>query len=90
MTKETFNKAQDIIGGMVECQAKIDSYNKALINQTLKTAYSRDEIDVQLYNGEGKATTVFVPRKLVIDMLNSAISKYQDERDKLQAELDIL
>lgn len=90
MTKETFNKAQDLIGGIVECQAKIDSYDKALIKQTIETSYSRDELSVKLYNGKGETTTVFVPRKLVIDMLNSAISEYQAEMDKLQAELDIL
>ena len=90
MTKETFNKAQDLIGGIVECQAKIDSYGKALSKQTLETSYGRDELNVKLYNGKGETTTVFVPRNLVIDMLNLAIGEYQAEMDKLQAELDIL
>lgn len=90
MTKETYNKATELFGDIQILQAKIDSYDKALIEKTSGNTFSRDELMVKLENGDGKPKTVFIPRKLVIDMLNSAIGMYRAEINKLQAELDTL
>lgn len=90
MTKETYDKAAELFGEITILQAKIDSYVKALAEQTLKSAYSRDELSVRLDNGESDYKTVFVPRQFVIEMLDSAIDMYQNEKAKLQAELDAL
>lgn len=91
MTKETYNKATELFGDIQILQAKIDSYDKALIEKTSGNTFSRDELMVKLENGDGKPSrTVFIPRKLVITMLNSAVGQYRAEIDKLQAELDEL
>ena len=91
MTRETYDKATKLFGDIQELKARIDSYDKALSEQTsVASSYSRDELMVRLDNGELKSRTVFIPRRLVIDMLNSAIGKYRAEIDKMQAELDAL
>lgn len=90
MTKETFEKANQLLAKINFCDADINSFDKALIEQTLQTAYNKDVLKVEIYNGSGKASTVFVPRKLVINMLNTAVGQYRTEMAKLQAELDAI
>ena len=90
MTKETYDKATELFGEIQILQDKIDSYDKALIEKTSEYAFSRDELIVKLDNGDGKPKTVFIPRKFVIDMLNSALGMYRAKINKLQAELEAL
>ena len=90
MTKETYAKATNLFGDITILKAKLDSYDKALIEKTSGKTFSRDELMVKLENGDGKPKTVFIPRKLVIDMLNSAIGMYRAEMDNLQSQLDEL
>ena len=90
MTKETFEKAKQLIAKINDYDAGITSFDKALIEQTEKTSYSKDTLNVEIYNGNGKTTTVYVPRKLVITMLNSAVGQYRAEMDNLQSQLDAL
>lgn len=90
MTKETFEKAKDLIESISKLQSEIDSYNMALVRHTFKTAYGRDALMVRLDNGERESSTLLVPRELVITMLNSAVGKCQAEISKLQYKLDSL
>lgn len=89
MTKEIFEKAQDLYHDIENCQNKIDSYSNALKEQILETA--NDELYLDIFNiGSGKSVNVCVSRRLVIDMLNEAIGEYQTTMNKLQTELDVL
>lgn len=90
MTKETFEKAKQLLAKINAYDDAVNSFDKALIEQTEKTSYTGDTLNVDIYNGNGKSTTVYVPRELVITMLNSAVGQYRAKIYKLQAELDAL
>lgn len=89
MTVEAFNKAKELLTKISSYTAKLADIENMIIDCG-KTAYSNDEINVQIYNGGGKSHSTYINRTIVRNMLNDAKYYYEAMITQYSKELEQL